>query len=63
MEKVDIMLEPVREFLIQIAAFLPKLALALAVLIAGWLLAKFARFAITKALRAINFNVLTVNEL
>ncbi|OFZ72152.1 MAG: hypothetical protein A2W04_05600 [Betaproteobacteria bacterium RBG_16_64_9] len=28
-------------------------------LIAGWLLAKFARFAITKALRAINFNVLT----
>lgn len=59
MEKVDIMLEPVRAFLVQIAAFLPKLALALGVLILGWLLAKFARFAITKALRAINFNVLT----
>ncbi|TSA11252.1 MAG: hypothetical protein D4R74_13410 [Betaproteobacteria bacterium] len=59
MEKVDIMLEPVRAFLLQIAGFLPKLALALGVLIAGWLLAKFARFAITKALRAINFNVLT----
>ncbi|MEK7435694.1 MAG: hypothetical protein AAB150_02280 [Pseudomonadota bacterium] len=59
MEKVDIMLEPVRAFLLQVAAFLPKLALALAVLVAGWLLAKFARFAITKALRAINFNVLT----
>jgi flagellar biosynthesis protein FliQ len=59
MEKVDIMLEPVRAFLVQIAAFLPKLALALGVLIAGWLLAKFARFAIDKALRAINFNVLT----
>ena len=59
MEKVDIMFEPVKEFLLQIAAFLPKLALALGVLIAGWLLAKFARFAIIKALRAVNFNVLT----
>ena len=59
MEKVDIMLEPVRAFLLQIAGFLPKLALAIGVLIVGWLLAKFARFAITKALRAINFNVLT----
>ncbi len=59
MEKVDIMLEPVRVVLLQIAAFLPKLALAIGVLIAGWLLAKFARFATVKALRAINFNVLT----
>jgi flagellar biosynthesis protein FliQ len=59
MEKVDIMLEPVRAFLVQIGAFLPKLALAIGVLIAGWLLAKFALFATDKALRAINFNVLT----
>lgn len=59
MEKVDIMLEPARAFLLQIAGFLPKLALAIGVLIAGWLLAKFAMFAIVKALRAINFNVLT----
>jgi mechanosensitive ion channel-like protein len=59
MEKVDIMLEPVRVFLLQIAGFLPKLALAIGVLIAGWLLAKFAMFAIVKGLRAINFNVLT----
>jgi hypothetical protein len=59
MEKVDIMLEPVQEILHQVAAFLPKLAVALGVLIAGWLLAKFARFATIKALRAINFNVLT----
>ncbi len=59
MEKVDIMLEPVRAFLLQLAGFLPKLALALAVLIAGWLLAKFAMFAMVKGLRAINFNVLT----
>ena len=59
MEKVDIMLEPVKAVLVQIGAFLPKLALALGVLIAGWLLAKFAMFATEKALRAINFNVLT----
>ena len=59
MEKVDLMLEPARAFLLQIAGFLPKLALATGVLIVGWLLAKFARFAIDKALRAINFNVLT----
>ncbi|MBE0614505.1 MAG: hypothetical protein IH604_12620 [Burkholderiales bacterium] len=59
MEKVDIMLQPVQAFLVQIGGFLPKLALALGVLIAGWLLAKFARFAINKALRAVNFNVLT----
>jgi hypothetical protein len=59
MEKVDIMLEPVQAFLFQIAAFLPKLALALGVLVAGWMLAKLARFAIVKGLRAINFNVLT----
>jgi hypothetical protein len=39
--------------------FLPKLALALVVLIAGWLLARLARFAVAKGLRAINFNVLT----
>ena len=59
MEKVDLMFEPVKEFLLQIAAFLPKLALALGVLVAGWLLAKLARLAIVKGLRAINFNILT----
>jgi hypothetical protein len=59
MERVDIMLEPARAFLLQIAGFLPKLALAIGVLIAGWLLAKIAMFATVKALRAINFNVLT----
>lgn len=59
MERVDITLEPIRAFLAQIGQFLPRLALAVAVLIAGWLLAKFAMFAIVKGLRAINFNVLT----
>lgn len=59
MEGVDIYLEPVRAFLAQVGAFLPRLALAMAVLIAGWLAAKLSRFAVGKGLRAINFHVLT----
>ena len=58
MDKVDMLLEPVRMVLAQIGAFLPRLALAVAVLLAGWLVARMARFAVVKALRAINFNVL-----
>lgn len=59
MDRMDVMLEPVRAFLIQIGAFLPRLGLALVVLLVGFLLAKAARFAIEKALRAINFHIVT----
>jgi len=59
MDKVDMLLEPVRIVLSQIGAFLPRLAVALAVLVAGWLFAKIIRFTVVKALRAVNFNVLT----
>src|ERR1700720_20741 len=59
MQSIDMFLETTREFLHQIAALLPRLALALAVVAVGWLLAKAVRFAVEKALRAINFNVLT----
>jgi hypothetical protein len=59
MEKLDMLLEPVRAFLVQVGAFLPRLALAVVVVIAGWLLAKGVRFAVERGLRAINFNVLT----
>lgn len=59
MEKIDVMLEPVRAFLIQIGVFVPRLAVALAVLLIGFLIAKAARFAVQKALRAINFHILT----
>ena len=58
MERVDVMLEPLRAILLQIGAFLPRLALALVVVLAGWLIAKALRFAVIKALRAINFHVL-----
>lgn len=59
MEDIGIYLEPAKAILFQIGAFVPRLLIALAVVIGGWLLAKVARFAATKALRAINFNVLT----
>jgi Conserved TM helix len=59
MQSIDMFLETTREFLHQIAALLPRLALALAVVVVGWLLAKAVRFAVQKALRAVNFNVLT----
>ena len=59
MESVDVYLEPMRALLAQVGTFLPRLALAMAVLIAGWLAAKVVRFAIVRGLRAINFNILT----
>jgi hypothetical protein len=54
-----ILLEPVRVFLRQVADFLPRLGLALVIVIAGWFVAKAAKFAVVKTLRAINFPVLT----
>ncbi|MCC7487720.1 MAG: hypothetical protein IT529_22330 [Burkholderiales bacterium] len=59
MESLDMLIEPVRALLAQVGAFLPRLALAAVVLIGGWIAAKVAKFAVVKALRAVNFNVLT----
>jgi hypothetical protein len=59
MENFDMLIEPVRAVLVQIGAFLPRLALALVVLVAGWLAAKIVRFGVARGLRAINFHVLT----
>jgi flagellar biosynthesis protein FliQ len=59
MEQVNVMLEPLRLFLAQATQFVPKLAVAILILVAGWLLAKLARLALQKGLKAINFHVLT----
>jgi hypothetical protein len=59
MQSIDMMVEATREFLHQIAAFLPRLLLALVVVAVGWLLAKAMRVAVERALRAVNFTVLT----
>ena len=59
MDRFDVMMEPARLLLHQAVDFLPRLGLALIVLIAGWLIAKAIRFAIARALRAVNFHVVT----
>lgn len=59
MERVDVYLEPVRAFLFELGAFLPRLGVAIVVMLLGILLAKAARFAIQRGLRAINFHILT----
>jgi hypothetical protein len=59
MQPFDGFLDPVHSFLSQAAEILPKILLGILILVLGWLLAKMVRFAVVKALRAINFNVLT----
>jgi flagellar biosynthesis protein FliQ len=59
MNDLDVYVEPVRAFLVQVGALLPRLVLALLVLLAGWLVAKFVRYATARALRAVNFHVIT----
>ena len=59
MEPIDMALETLHNFLLQVGVFLPRALLAVVIAIAGWLLAKAIRFAVVKALRSINFHVLT----
>ena len=59
MQPFEGFLDPVHSFLAQAAEIFPKVVLAIVILILGWLVAKLVRFAVVKALRAINFNVLT----
>jgi hypothetical protein len=59
MERIDMAWEPVRAILVQVGEFFPRVLLAVVILVIGWLIAKALRFATVKALRAINFNVLT----
>jgi hypothetical protein len=56
---VNLLLESIRESLHQVGVFLPRLLLAIVIVVIGWLVAKAVRFAIVRALRAINFNVVT----
>ena len=56
---VNMLLDSIRESLHQVGVFLPRLLLAIVIVVIGWLVAKTVRFAIVRALRAINFNVVT----
>jgi hypothetical protein len=55
----DVLLGPLRVFLAEVASLMPRLVLAIVIVLAGWLLAKVLRFAVSRGLHAINFNVLT----
>jgi hypothetical protein len=59
MNNIDVLLEPLKAFLVQVGNLLPRVLLAIVLLIAGWLLAKVVRFAVARGLRAVNFHVLT----
>jgi len=59
MENMEMLFEPLRASLRQIGEFLPHVLIAIAILVVGWLIAKAARFAIVRMLRAINFNIVT----
>jgi hypothetical protein len=59
MNSIDVFLEPLKAFLAQVAVLLPRILLAIGVLVAGWLIAKLVRFAVARGLRAFNFHVLT----
>lgn len=59
MDKVSLYFEPVRAFLVQIGTVLPKVLVALLIVLMGWILAKVSRFVVRKALRAVNLDVLT----
>jgi hypothetical protein len=59
MESLSFQLEPVRAFLFQIGAYMPRVLLAAVAVLVGWLLAKAARFTVVRGLHAINFHVLT----
>ena len=58
MERLDVLLEPLRAALALAGAYAPRVALAALVVVLGWIAAKLVRFAVERALRAINFNVL-----
>ncbi len=59
MDNVNVLLEPIRASLHLVGAFLPRILLAILILIIGWLLARVVRFAIVKTLRAVNFDIVT----
>lgn len=59
MENIDVMLVPLRGLLLEIGNFLPRLGVALVLIVVGWLLAKGLRMGVVKGLRALNFHILT----
>lgn len=58
MDQVNLVLDTVRTYLVEIGRFLPRLTGALIVLVLGWLIAKVVLWAIVNGLKLVRFNVL-----
>ncbi|GMR20633.1 MAG: hypothetical protein BMS9Abin36_1229 [Gammaproteobacteria bacterium] len=59
MEQVNIVLDTMRSFVIQMGEFLPKFIAAIIILVAGWLFAKAMLYAVVRGLKIVNFGTLT----
>ena len=59
MDQVNLVLDTVRAYFVEIGRFLPKLTGALIVLVLGWLLARASQWVIVRGLKLVQFNVLT----
>jgi hypothetical protein len=59
MDQMNLVVDTVRAYLIEIGRFLPKLTGALIVLLLGWLIAKVVRWAVVRGLTLARFNVIT----
>lgn len=55
-QQVDIFLESLNQFWIQLINFVPKLLAVIVILFAGWLVAKLARFAVKRLLELTQFD-------
>jgi hypothetical protein len=55
MDQVDVVLEPLKYFTSQLAYFLPRLLIAVVVLVLGWLLAKLLCATVIRSLKAMHF--------
>lgn len=59
MDQLDLVLDTVRTYLVEIGRFLPKLTGAFIVLVLGWLIAKGTRWVIVRGLRLARLDLLT----
>ncbi len=59
MEQVDLVVESVRGFLMQLGEFMPKLIGVVLVLVIGWFVAKLLTLIVVRGLKLVNFNVIT----
>lgn len=59
METVDVVVESVRGFLMQLGEFLPKLLGVIVILVVGWLVAKLLLVVVVRGLKLVNFSVIT----